>query len=414
MRTNRLIVGTVVSSALAFVLIWVTTAAQPPSPWPTIPTPSPTPTRTDIVSPYPSHGAVNVSPSAAHPGAQVTVTGTGFLSGEAIAIFLETTHLATTVADPSGAFSRDVTIPTWAYTGIHSICIQQQPLPRCVQFTIQAVPPPPTEAPTATPSPTPTPTRTPVVSTPAPTSSAATAWPTQMLANVGAPAASGGAILLLLLAAAMAAFLLVRRSKRTLSPTGAPSSRASGWSNGFRPAPETGQPHIASRIFICYRREDSSGHTGRLYDQLAPHFERGQVFMDIETIEPGLDFTQVVDMAVGASAVVVAVIGRSWLTITDEHGQRRLDNPDDYVRHELSAALAREMRVIPVLVQGARMPDAKELPDPLKPLARRNAIELSDLRWKFDVGELIKALKNAVAQVRRESQMSASERRSLS
>ena len=136
--------------------------------------------------------------------------------------------------------------------------------------------------------------------------------------------------------------------------------------------------------------------------------------MDIETIEPGLDFTQVVDMAVGASAVVVAVIGRSWLTITDEHGQRRLDNPDDYVRHELSAALAREMRVIPVLVQGARMPDAKELPDPLKPLARRNAIELSDLRWKFDVGELIKALKNAVAQVRRESQMSASERRSLS
>jgi len=135
--------------------------------------------------------------------------------------------------------------------------------------------------------------------------------------------------------------------------------------------------------------------------------------MDIETIEPGLDFTQVVDMAVGASAVVVAVIGRSWLTITGEHGQRRLDNPDDYVRHELSAALARDIRVIPVLVQGARMPDAKELPDPLKPIARRNAIELSDLRWKFDVGELIKALKNAIAQVRRESKLSASERRSL-
>jgi len=111
--------------------------------------------------------------------------------------------------------------------------------------------------------------------------------------------------------------------------------------------------------------------------------------------------------------VVVAVIGRSWLSITDKHGQRRLDNPDDYVRHELSAALARDMRVIPVLVQGAGMPKASELPDPLKPLARRNAIELSDLRWRFDVGELIKALKNAIAQAELEAWAGGSERRLL-
>jgi TIR domain len=357
---------------------------------------------------------INVSAPAAPPGYRATITGAGFLNGEAIAIYLDSPDrpLATTFADSSGAFRRDVTIPNGTPAGIHSICVQQQPLPRCVPFTVQAIAPPSTPTPSPTPMPTPTPTSSPAVLAPAPTSAATTAWPGRLLANVGAPAASGGAILLLL-ALALAAVWLLRRRGLTWAVGEASPPRAPVSPEAPPQPPEGGHPPIASRIFVCYRREDSGGHTGRIYDQLAPHFARGQVFMDIETIEPGLDFTQVVGMAVDASAVVVAVIGRSWLSVTDEHGHRRLDNPDDYVRHELSAALARDIRVIPVLVQGASMPGASELPDPLKPLARRNAIELSDTRWKFDVGVLIKALESAIAQVRREAEMSRSERRLL-
>lgn len=153
-----------------------------------------------------------------------------------------------------------------------------------------------------------------------------------------------------------------------------------------------------SRIFLCYRRDDSSGHTGRIYDELSHHFAPGQVFMDIDSIDPGLDFTEVVDRALASSAVVVVVIGRGWLTAADERG-RRLDDPGDHVRRELATALARGRRVIPVLVQGARMPTVGQLPEPLQPLAHRNAIELSDTRWRFDIDNLTRALDRTVAHV---------------
>jgi hypothetical protein len=138
-----------------------------------------------------------------------------------------------------------------------------------------------------------------------------------------------------------------------------------------------------ARIFISYRRDDSGGWTGWLSDRLHQHFGRDNVFMDIDTIEPGLDFVEVIEQAVGSCDALIALIGNQWLTITDDSGRRRLDNPEDFVRLEIAAALARNIRVIPALVPGARMPRSTDLPYVLQLLARRNAHEISDRRFHY-------------------------------
>jgi hypothetical protein len=107
------------------------------------------------------------------------------------------------------------------------------------------------------------------------------------------------------------------------------------------------------RIFISYRRQDSNHLAGRLYDRLADRFGTGQVFIDVDAIEPGVDFAKEINRAVAASTVLLAVIGPNWLTAADERGRRRLDNPGDFVRLEIEAALARDVRVIPILGEGA-------------------------------------------------------------
>jgi TIR domain len=112
--------------------------------------------------------------------------------------------------------------------------------------------------------------------------------------------------------------------------------------------------------FISYRRDDSAGHAGRLFDRLSDHFGRDQVFMDIDSIEPGVDFAQVVEDTMGRCDAVVALIGPHWLTVADSTGRRRLDNPEDFVRLELATALKRGIRVIPALVHGAAIPRAEE------------------------------------------------------
>ena len=131
------------------------------------------------------------------------------------------------------------------------------------------------------------------------------------------------------------------------------------------------------RIFISYRRNDSATSAGRIYDRLEGRFGQGQVFMDVDTIRPGLDFVEVVQQAVGSCDALTAVIGREWLGASDESG-RRLENPEDLGRLEIATALKRDIRVIPVLVQGAQMPVATDLPEGLKALARRNSLEVSD------------------------------------
>ncbi len=145
-------------------------------------------------------------------------------------------------------------------------------------------------------------------------------------------------------------------------------------------------------IFISYRRDDSAGYAGRLYDRLIPHFGAERVFMDVEGIEPGADFVTAIEDAVGSCRVLIVIIGDEWLTTLDGAGRRRLDDPHDFIRLETVTALKRGIRVVPVLVGGALMPRAEELPADLGPLARRQAIEISHKQWEATTAELIRAL----------------------
>jgi hypothetical protein len=145
-------------------------------------------------------------------------------------------------------------------------------------------------------------------------------------------------------------------------------------------------------IFVNYRRSDSEGESGRLFDDLTSHFGAESIFMDVAAIEPGRDFRKAIDQSVAACSVLLAVIGREWLEAKDAAGDRRLEDPNDFVRIELASALRRDIPVVPVLVRGAKMPHADQLPDDLKDLAYRNAVELTHARWKSDVQVLIRAL----------------------
>lgn len=147
-------------------------------------------------------------------------------------------------------------------------------------------------------------------------------------------------------------------------------------------------------IFISYRRDDSAGYAGRLYDRLVAHFGADRVFMDVEGIEPGLDFVDAIEEAVGSCRVLIAVIGDEWITSTDAAGRRRLDDPNDFIRLETGSALKRGIRVVPVLVGGAVMPRIEELPEDLKSLTRRQAIEINHKQWEASTGELIRTLEN--------------------
>jgi hypothetical protein len=158
-------------------------------------------------------------------------------------------------------------------------------------------------------------------------------------------------------------------------------------------------PATSGRIFISYRREETAYPAGWLYDRLVGHFG-GQVFKDVDSIELGDDFVEVITRAVGSCDVLLALIGAEWLTITDEHERPRLDNPDDFVRLEIEAALSRRVRVIPVLVGGARMPRAEDLPDSMAALVRRQALELSPTRFDFDTSRLLKVLDRTLAETR--------------
>ena len=141
-------------------------------------------------------------------------------------------------------------------------------------------------------------------------------------------------------------------------------------------------------MFISYRREDSSGHAGWLREALAERLGRDLVFMDIDTIEPGLDFVEVLERAVDDCDVLLVLIGKAWLTTKGADGRRRLDDPKDYHRLEVESALKRRIRVIPVLVQDATVPRAEELPPTLQTLARRHATELDDSKWAYDIDRL--------------------------
>lgn len=149
-------------------------------------------------------------------------------------------------------------------------------------------------------------------------------------------------------------------------------------------------------IFVNYRRDDSSGWAGRLSRDLSASLGADEVFEDISDIEPGIDFTEAIENKLASVDVLLAVIGPRWLAAADKKtGARRLDDPDDLVRTEIATALRRGIRVVPVLVGGAVLPTAEDLPDDLKGLLRRNACELSDRRWDYDVRQLILRMRPA-------------------
>jgi hypothetical protein len=150
-------------------------------------------------------------------------------------------------------------------------------------------------------------------------------------------------------------------------------------------------------IFVSYRRQESRDFAGRLYDRLADRFGEGEVFIDVDTIEPGVDFAEEIFRAVAACQVLLAVIGPNWLTATDERGGRRLDDPDDIVRLEIQAALARGVRVIPILVEGAVMPGRQDLPETIAGLARRNALLIRHESFRYDAGRLVTAIERILA-----------------
>ncbi len=151
-----------------------------------------------------------------------------------------------------------------------------------------------------------------------------------------------------------------------------------------------------AKIFISYRREDCPAHAGRLSDRLRAYFGEDAVFMDIDTIPPGRDFIDFITAAVSSCDALIALIGDEWLSCTGRDGRRRLDDPDDFVRLEIAAALQRQTMVIPVLVERASMPGPEDLPAPLAPLARYHALEISDQRWRYDVDQLIRALETVL------------------
>ena len=152
-------------------------------------------------------------------------------------------------------------------------------------------------------------------------------------------------------------------------------------------------------IFISYRRGESAGYAGRLHESLERRIGDGHVFRDVEEIEPGQDFVDAITARLRACAACLVIIGAEWLTITDRTGRRRLEQASDYVRLEIEAALARsDLLVVPVLVEGAAMPPAEDLPPSIRMLSRRHAISLRDETWDADIDRLVAVLEKKIGR----------------
>jgi hypothetical protein len=169
---------------------------------------------------------------------------------------------------------------------------------------------------------------------------------------------------------------------------------------------------MTGKIFINYRRGDDPASAGRLFDRLQDEFGPQQLFLDVDNIAPGLDFVRVLGERVAECDVVLAVIGRNWVDARDANGNRRLEDPDDFVRIEIASGLSQGKRVIPVLVGEAQMPRPDQLPDDLRPLARRNAVRLTHERFRADTQGLVKSLRQSLQEIEalREAEAEAARR----
>jgi hypothetical protein len=149
---------------------------------------------------------------------------------------------------------------------------------------------------------------------------------------------------------------------------------------------------VRGRIFISYRHDETAYLAQWLFARLTECVGSGRVFKDVNTLIPGDKYPKLINQAVASCDVLLALIGEHWLTVTDENRKRRLEDPKDWVRLEIEAALARKIRVIPILADKARMPRADELPASLVDLAYRHAQELNSVRLDYDTSQLLNAL----------------------
>jgi hypothetical protein len=147
------------------------------------------------------------------------------------------------------------------------------------------------------------------------------------------------------------------------------------------------------RIFVSYRREDNNADAGRIADRMRLEFGNDAVFIDVEGIRLGVDFVKRLTEEVARSDVVLVVIGRNWIDFADETGARRLDSPRDFVRIEIRAALQRHIRVIPILIDGAKVPRPDQLPRDIAPLAVRNGLDVRHSSFHRDLDLLVRELK---------------------
>jgi hypothetical protein len=133
---------------------------------------------------------------------------------------------------------------------------------------------------------------------------------------------------------------------------------------------------VHRRIFLSYRRDDSAGQSGRIRDRLVRDFGNDYLFMDVDGIPLGTNFVKRLNDEVAGCDVLLAVIGKQWIEIRDESGHRRIDNPNDFVRIEIGAALQRDIPLIPILLDGTKIPNAEMLPDDMKELAARSGLDV--------------------------------------
>src|SRR5262245_48612623 len=155
---------------------------------------------------------------------------------------------------------------------------------------------------------------------------------------------------------------------------------------------------MAAKVFISYRRDDSAGYAGRVRDRLERELGRDLLFMDVDAIPLGTNFSKVLHEEVAKCGVLLAVIGPNWSDVRDEHGNRRLDDPNDFVRIEIAAALQRDIPVIPILLDGASIPKADQLPSDLRELASRNGLDVRHASFHTDMDRLILGLKEQLDQ----------------
>ncbi len=147
------------------------------------------------------------------------------------------------------------------------------------------------------------------------------------------------------------------------------------------------------KLFISYRRDDTQDLTRSIYERLEARFGKDNIFMDVDSIPLGADFRQILRDWIAESTLALVIIGKFWLSLTDAHGQRRLDTPNDFVRIEVEEALSRRIPVVPLLAHGVSMPRPSDLPDSIADLAYRHGTDVrSDQHFNHDVEQLISRL----------------------